>query len=715
MNCKSCNAPDRKIYSHINKPNRELSYVIEGNWISLLKCPQCNQLWCRVQYSHSRSFEYLILWEYSIEDWKNIYNIDNGNSLHQWHEQSINSLWETLPSDEQQAVLFHRERSYECNQIDSLKNTEKINIKELIFMNHLKKMFYDYLDDQLNITDLINFIFDNDEFCNLFSEDDYVDLFNLNSTQLDIRYELRRTLFKYFSAGEYESRLMVNHLNVALNNPDQIPYKLRLFYSLYCSGYTFLEDLVYRWCFWYEVENWEQLTDKQREKWLKGNNQNIITYLQRILDWITNKKIIFLDQYNEFNSLEYIDKRSENEKQPLFKTPVISLKSNTIKTNSQFELVPYNKYKKFNKKFTRSVLISSTFLYSFGMFVSMLIIDAVLSEEIVTMDNVMVILLIFLLCGVLFAMLFILLVVIKELKVVDKIKNAAIDQSKDTKNRYFLIVKCNKRNFASSNVTGIIYITSNSLVFERHVKKGIRKKINLYFNQLISIDIKEFPTNFVGKIVSGLSTKYAIVIETLTKSYIFQIPAININIKETINLIKSQIPHLNNEYKYMRDLINLWDPTQIVLFPKDEYDNETQKVMKIVNSDISMDVMCDAINKLFQNEISCNKEKCMLIVKLYNELITKAEVKENISSVINKLINLWDPIGFHSLEFNSTDYTNIIKNIIAYVNDHKQLLNQECYELYKEEFQEKFIFSVNECDLFCSLLNKLIEIRSNCR
>lgn len=125
MNCINCKAPNRKIYGpHYKRPNEELINLMTGNWISLLKCPKCNQLWCSVHYEPYGSFEYLVLREYTIDDWEDLNSIDNGETLRKWHSQLINSLWETLPLDEQEAVHFHRNRSF--GQLFSYKSLQSV-------------------------------------------------------------------------------------------------------------------------------------------------------------------------------------------------------------------------------------------------------------------------------------------------------------------------------------------------------------------------------------------------------------------------------------------------------------------------------------------------------------------------------------------------------------------------------------------------------------
>nr|WP_147664731.1 hypothetical protein [Candidatus Prometheoarchaeum syntrophicum]QEE17847.1 hypothetical protein DSAG12_03685 [Candidatus Prometheoarchaeum syntrophicum] len=139
MECNNCEAPKRKIYGpHKKRPNKDLEEADIGNWVMLLRCPKCEKLWVSVPYEPYASFEYLILWDFTKEDWRMIHDLDNASTIHEWHGQSVKDLWSTLPDNERESVLSHRKRSYGRNPIDIPQNNEKIDINSLI-----KKINYD--------------------------------------------------------------------------------------------------------------------------------------------------------------------------------------------------------------------------------------------------------------------------------------------------------------------------------------------------------------------------------------------------------------------------------------------------------------------------------------------------------------------------------------------------------------------------------------------
>lgn len=187
-------------------------------------------------------------------------------------------------------------------------------LEELVALNKLKMVFFKYLDNEIDITEVLIFIFEHDVFRITFNQDDYADLFSIKSNELGNRYELSKTLFKYFNVAEYETHALKRRLNEVKNNPHKLPHLLKELYSLYCSGYAFLGVLGLGWELTYDIEEWESFNVMQREEWVKNNYPKIIAGVDLVLKWFADGKIILLNEYNEFNCLEYIDKRTETKK-----------------------------------------------------------------------------------------------------------------------------------------------------------------------------------------------------------------------------------------------------------------------------------------------------------------------------------------------------------------------------------------------------------------
>ncbi len=117
--CENCQAPRRKLWTYGRKPS--LNDVGVYNWLTLLKCSACEQLWASSPYEPYAAFEFLVAWPYARLQWEAVHELSadlphpqqsTGQILREWHEAMIREQWKTLPPDEQQFVTAWRDRSY---------------------------------------------------------------------------------------------------------------------------------------------------------------------------------------------------------------------------------------------------------------------------------------------------------------------------------------------------------------------------------------------------------------------------------------------------------------------------------------------------------------------------------------------------------------------------------------------------------------------------
>lgn len=117
--CESCLAPQRTLWTYGRKPR--LSDVGVYNWLTLLKCPACEQLWASSPYEPYAAFEFTVAWPYSRLQWETVHELGagledaqqtSGQILREWHQAMIREHWKTLPPEEQEFVTAWRERSY---------------------------------------------------------------------------------------------------------------------------------------------------------------------------------------------------------------------------------------------------------------------------------------------------------------------------------------------------------------------------------------------------------------------------------------------------------------------------------------------------------------------------------------------------------------------------------------------------------------------------
>ncbi len=116
--CETCGHPDRVLWGCGDFP--KMPDVDKGNYVILQRCEQCGALWCMSPYEPYLSFTFLAAWPYGQHEWRVVHNLDNGNTLLEWHAAMIREHWQELPGNERQHVERWRKRSYGHNPIDRL-------------------------------------------------------------------------------------------------------------------------------------------------------------------------------------------------------------------------------------------------------------------------------------------------------------------------------------------------------------------------------------------------------------------------------------------------------------------------------------------------------------------------------------------------------------------------------------------------------------------
>jgi len=116
--CGTCGHPNRVLWGCGSFP--QLPDVDKGNYVILQRCEQCGALWCMSPYEPYLSFTFLAAWPYGQHEWRIVHDVDNGNTLLEWHAAMIREHWQELPDDERQHVERWRKRSYGHNPIDRL-------------------------------------------------------------------------------------------------------------------------------------------------------------------------------------------------------------------------------------------------------------------------------------------------------------------------------------------------------------------------------------------------------------------------------------------------------------------------------------------------------------------------------------------------------------------------------------------------------------------
>jgi hypothetical protein len=93
------------------------------------------------------------------------------------------------------------------------------------------------------------------------------------------------------------------------------------FYDLYCKGYYFLDNLGLGYGLAVEVpysqaDSWEELTPEQQQTLLNDFYPDIKHEIKKVIGWLDAGKVILTGVQDEYQHYEYIDNRTEEEKQP---------------------------------------------------------------------------------------------------------------------------------------------------------------------------------------------------------------------------------------------------------------------------------------------------------------------------------------------------------------------------------------------------------------
>jgi hypothetical protein len=110
--CANCEAGRREAWVMFGDHRQpRLLAVNHGNYISLMRCEECNSLWCSSPYEPYLAFPYIVRWNGSELEWSELHHQDDGRSLLAWHAAALRSQWKSLPPAELAGVERHRSRT----------------------------------------------------------------------------------------------------------------------------------------------------------------------------------------------------------------------------------------------------------------------------------------------------------------------------------------------------------------------------------------------------------------------------------------------------------------------------------------------------------------------------------------------------------------------------------------------------------------------------
>lgn len=185
----------------------------------------------------------------------------------------------------------------------------------------IKKIFFETLYGDKNVLEFEDWLYADKRLESLLTADDYLDLISYGYKGDRVKYGLYKLLEKHIDKGEYEKWKMLRRLRKALQRDEELPQILMAFYDLYCKGYSFLDNLGLGYGLAVEVpysqaDSWDELTPEQQQTLLNSFFPNIEKEIKKVIGWLETGKVVLTGFQDEYQQYEYIDNRTENEKQP---------------------------------------------------------------------------------------------------------------------------------------------------------------------------------------------------------------------------------------------------------------------------------------------------------------------------------------------------------------------------------------------------------------
>lgn len=137
---------------------------------------------------------------------------------------------------------------------------------EKLALNNKLKLF-EFLNDEINLSEFQNFIFQTKELEDELGKEIYNYLILFNPIDKNVIKRVKYHVSKIISEGEFETWKLTELLKKFINEPQSINKYLDIFYDLFCGsfdeekreirlGYTFLEHLGLNYFWWMDDESY---------------------------------------------------------------------------------------------------------------------------------------------------------------------------------------------------------------------------------------------------------------------------------------------------------------------------------------------------------------------------------------------------------------------------------------------------------------------------
>jgi hypothetical protein len=185
----------------------------------------------------------------------------------------------------------------------------------------IQNIFFDTLNGYKTVLEFEQWLYADKQLETVIAPDDYLDLISFGYKSDNAKYGLFMLLEKHIDKGKLEAKRIYRLLTKALNRDKELPEILMTFYDLYCKGYNFFDTLGLGYGLAVEVpysqaDSWDELNSEQQQNLINSFYPDLEMEIKKVISWLDNGKVILTGIKDEYNHFEYIDNRTEVEKQP---------------------------------------------------------------------------------------------------------------------------------------------------------------------------------------------------------------------------------------------------------------------------------------------------------------------------------------------------------------------------------------------------------------
>lgn len=237
-----------------------------------------------------------------------------------------------------------------------LKNlTINKNKTSVIELNEIEEKYFALMEDRISFFEFEEWVYRSKWLENELSKDEYLDLISLDFMTPSMKYEVGKILKSKINEGKFQEITLLNFLESIIVRDGKEGESLIRLYDLYCDGYYFLQDLGLGIGLQIDfppsefgVDYYHELNENQKKQLIDSVYPAAKELAEELKDWIINKELVLTGELDDdFNRWQFIDKRTEEDKQSRIWKEVKNKKTDTIRT---FKNLLSDKFDNFLKK-----------------------------------------------------------------------------------------------------------------------------------------------------------------------------------------------------------------------------------------------------------------------------------------------------------------------------------------------------------------------------